>query len=105
MPETTVGLVSQDIEAREPGTRARVLLREEQFDLITRAMGCTSEAGRARLLEVDPKTIYRARHGVLGEEFIAKVLDAMERHQSKLAELGFTAGFGEVFELGEKRPA
>lgn len=97
--------MSQDIEAREPGTRAGVLLRDERFSLITRLLGCESDAARARLLDVDPKTIYRARNGVIGEELIAKTLDMLQRHTEQLAQYGITASFEEVFTLGEKKAA
>lgn len=82
-----------------------MLLREEQFDLVTRALGCTSDTARARLLDVDPKTIYRARRGVIGEEFIAKTLDVLTRHAPLLAERGLEPSFELVFNLGEKAVA
>ncbi|MFI2663684.1 hypothetical protein [Micromonospora carbonacea] len=97
--------MSQDIQARESGMRAGVVLRPERFDEVTRIMGCTSEAARARLLGVDPKTIYRARHGILGEEFIAKVIDAMRANEPVLNAAGIDVDFEEVFEVGEKPAA
>lgn len=105
MPATRVGHVSPDMNARTSGTRAGVLLRDEQFDLVTRALGCTSDTARARLLDVDPKTIYRARRGVIGEEFIAKTLDVLTRHERHLTDLGIGASFESVFTLGEKPAA
>lgn len=106
MPGIRVGLVSQDIEARDPGTRAGVFLQAERFDLVMRILGCRSETAAARMLDVDPKTIYLARtRGVIGEKFIAAVLAVMREHKDKLAELGISAEFEEVFILGVKNAA
>jgi hypothetical protein len=93
--------MSLGTDARDkPGTHAGVLLKEDRFDLITRILGCESDVARSRLLEMDPKTIYRARRGgVVGEEFIARVLHAMQRHSEQLAELGITPTFEEVFKV------
>lgn len=94
------------MDAREvPGTRAGVFLRDDNFDLITRVLGCESDAARARLLDVDPKTIWRARRGVIGEELIAKTLDTMRRNADRLAELGLSVSFETVFAVGEKKRA
>lgn len=105
MPGSKVRHVSPDIQARNSGTRAGVLLRDEQFDLATRALGCTSDTARARLLDVDPKTIYRARRGVIGEEFIAKTLAVLTQHSERLSEIGIDPSFESVFTLGEKAVA
>jgi hypothetical protein len=97
MPET---------DAREKSsTRAGVLLRADRFDLITAALGHGTDLRRAVLLQVDPKTIYLARRGVVGEKFIAAVLSALERHADQLARLNITTAFEEVFEVGDKRTA
>lgn len=93
------------MDAQTTGTRAGVLLRDERFDLVTTALGCKSESARARLLSVDPKTVYRARRGVIGEEFIAKTLAVMKQHERRLAEIGIEPTFEAVFELGEKAAA
>lgn len=89
------------MDARSPGTRAKVLLNNEAFDLITAALGCESEGARARLLDVDPKTVYRARRGVIGEEFIAKTLSVMKANEQRLGLVGITPNFESVFVLAE----
>jgi len=91
--------------ARVPGTRAAILLREEQFALVTRLLGCQSDAARARLLGCDPKTIRRVREGVIGEEFIAKTVALLQRHADELARYGIEARFETVFHVGEKKAA
>lgn len=90
------------MDAQTPGTRAGILLREETFDLVTRALGCKSEQARAQLLHVDPKTVYRARRGVIGEEFIAKTLTVMKANRGRLAEYGIEPTFESVFDLTER---
>lgn len=92
------------IHAREnPGTRAGVFLSQERFDLITRALGSRNDAARARLLNVDPKTIYLARRGVCGEKFIASALLVMRQHASELEAIGIKPAFEAMFEVGYKR--
>lgn len=93
------------MNARSPGTRAGVLLRGELFDVITAVLGAGTDAARARLLNVDNKTIYRARRGVIGEEFIAKTLDVLERNKDKLTPLNIDPTFESVFVVGEKQMA
>ncbi|MCW2900119.1 MAG: hypothetical protein JWO67_2384 [Streptosporangiaceae bacterium] len=93
------------MSADAQGMRAGVLLQDERFDLITRLLGCKTELARAHLLDVDPKTVYRARRGVIGEEFIAKTLSVMKEHEGRLAEIGLTPTFEAVFKLGEKQKA
>ena len=93
------------MDAETPGTRAGILLREEPFDLVTRVLGCKSEQARAQLLHVDPKTVYRARRGVVGEEFIAKTLTVMKANEGRLAAIGIEPIFESVFEVGERRAA
>jgi hypothetical protein len=98
--------MTPETDAREDsGVRAGILLRSERFDEITAALGCTTELARAHLLGVDPKTIYLARRGTIGEKFIALVLDAFTRHADRLAVAGIEPTFEEVFEVGEKAKA
>lgn len=77
----------------------------EQFELITQELGADSDTSRARLLGVDPKTIYRARRGVIGEEFIAKALAVMLEHADTLREVGIEPIFESMFEVGTKEVA
>jgi len=89
------------MDARRPGTRAKIVLKGEAFDLMTFALGCATEGERARLLDVNPKTVYRARRGVIGEDFIAKTLSVMTANQHRLAKAGISPTFEAVFELAE----
>lgn len=98
--------MNSGMHAREnSGTEAGVYLNEERFDIITRALGATSDAARARLLNVDPKTIYLARRDAVrvGEKFIASALRVMREHTSELAAIGITPSFEAMFEVREKR--
>jgi hypothetical protein len=89
----------------ESGIDAGVFLNSERFDLITKALGCESEAARARLLDVDPKTIYRARRGQVGEDFIARAIAIMRHHTSELEAIGVRPAFEAMFEVHGKRVA
>ena len=92
--------------AREnSGTEARVYLNEDHFDRITRWLGATSDAARARLLNVDPKTIYRARRGVIGGDFIARAVHTLHKHSNELESIGIEPNFEAVFEVREGREA
>ncbi|MGI5178642.1 hypothetical protein ACQEVZ_20130 [Dactylosporangium sp. CA-152071] len=95
--------MSLDTQARNmPGTRAGVFLRLDRFDLITRVLNCGSDVARSRLLDMDPKTIYRARRGVIGEEFIARLLDVMRQNEAALAAVDIGTSFEDVFEVRGK---
>lgn len=90
------------MSADAPDMRAGIVLRDDRFDVITRILGCKTELARAALLDVDPKTVYRARRGVIGEEFIAKTLSVMKRNEDLLKEIGIEPKFEAVFELNQK---
>ena len=91
------------MQAQEfPGTRAGVLLKQEAFDLITGTLGAYTELARANLLGVDPKTIYRVRRGIVGEEFIARALHVMHENSEQLRAIDIEPSFEAMFSLGEK---
>lgn len=103
-PRSTLASMNAGIHAREEsGTRAGVFLNAEAFDQMTKTLGSDSDLARARLLSVDPKTIYRARRGVIGEEFIARVLGLMQLHRDTLAAAGIEPAFESVFKLDSKQ--
>lgn len=98
--------MNSGMHAREvSGIDAGVFLNSERFDLITRAIGCDSEASRARLLDVDPKTIYRARRGQVGEDFIARAVAVMRDHATELEAIGIKPAFEAMFEIRSKQDA
>jgi len=88
------------MHARPPGTRAKIRLKNPVFDLIMVALGCESEISKARLLGVDPKTIYRVRRGSpVGDEFIAQLLSVVRERRSHIEALGIPATFEGLFEI------
>jgi len=98
------GFMNSGTHARDfSGIEAGVFLVPERFDLITKALGATNEAARARLLDVDPKTVYRARRGQVGEDFIAKAIAIMRHHTSELQAIGINPSFEAMFEVRGKR--
>lgn len=96
--------MNSGMHAREvSGIDAGVFLNDERFDLITRALGATNETARARLLDVDPKTIYRARRGQIGEDFIARAIAVMRDRASELEAIGIKPSFEAMFEVRGKQ--
>jgi hypothetical protein len=94
------------IHAREKsGIRAGVFLNKERFEMVTKALGADNDSARARLLNVDPKTIYLARRGVIGEKFIASALAVMRQRSVELEAIGIRPAFEAMFEVREKQVA
>lgn len=88
----------------EPHTQAIVRLRVEYFDLITRVLGCESDAARGQLLDVHPKTIGRAKGGQVGEVFIAQAVFNLRKHADTLGQYGLTVSFEDLFEVVGPEP-
>jgi hypothetical protein len=88
-----------------PGTwsqpDAKLQLRAEQFDLMTRVVGYASDAARARLLGVNERTMRRARQGIIGEVFVAHTVAALRRHEDALAERNLYPTLDSLFEVVE----
>jgi hypothetical protein len=80
-------------------TDVRVRLRERRFNAATAALGAGSEQARARLIGVDERTIRRAKAGIIGEVFIARVLLTFQDHIAELGEIDMTATFEDFFEV------
>jgi hypothetical protein len=96
--------MNSGMHAREvSGIDAGVFLNDERFDLITRALGATNETARARLLDVDPKTIYRARRGQIGEDFLARAIAVMRQRATELEAIGIHPSFEAMFEVRGKQ--
>lgn len=80
--------------------RASIRLKPPKFDLITRVLGCESEAARAELLGVTYVTILRARSGAnVGDVFIAQTLASLQRHTDTLRRYNLEPSFDELFEV------
>lgn len=98
-----VGHVSLDLASetrhQRRGTRPRILLRERRFNVATEAIGRTTDIARAELLDVTDRTIRRARQGIIGEDFIAKLLVHLREHQTELDEFGIEVSFDYFFEV------
>lgn len=72
---------------------------ETAFHLMTRILGCESNAARGALIHMDPKTVDRARHGIIGRDFIANALYWLGRKRDELAEFGLDPSFENLFEV------
>ena len=80
-------------------TSGTVRLRHEPFALMTRVLGCENDTQRAALIGVRPRTIRRAKDGILGEVFMARTIIALRRHSAALAECGLTPTLDALFEV------
>lgn len=99
-------MTSNTHDRREANTRASIRLKVPKFDLITRVLGCESEAARASLLGVTYITILRARNGGnVGEMFIAQTLAIFQRHAEELHRYNLKPSFDELFEVVEAAEA
>lgn len=89
-----------------PGKRAKLQLRTERFDLMTRVIGIVREKHRAELVGVDVRTLLRARKGIVGEVFVAGVISGLRQHSQTLAQYGLEPTLNDLFEVVEsRRPA
>lgn len=78
--------------------------KEALLDAATYALGKTTDLSRAELFEVSDRTIRRARLGILGEDFMAKVVSALKPHESDLVNLDLaitTVGLDTFFEVSD----
>ena len=85
-----------------PDKRPGVYLKAEQFFLVARVLGHTSDAAVGRALGMTERTIRRAKAGIIGEQFIAAVLRTFGEHQEELAQLNINVAFDDLFEIGDK---
>lgn len=80
-------------------TDVRVRLRQETFTAMTAALGCTTDLARAELIGVTPRTLRRARAGVIGEGFMTKTVAALRRQSDTLAAHGLIPSLDALFEV------
>ena len=92
-------LMSQDMDATEQGAQAAIRLREAQFDAMTSLLGYVNDTTRAELIGVWPKTVRRAREGIIGEQFIAKTVAALAPHAERLAKFNLYPSLNDLFEV------
>lgn len=83
----------------DPGRRAKLRLREDRFNLMTRVIGLEREKHRAELVGVDVRTLLRARKGIIGEVFVAGVIAGLRQHSQTLAQYGLEPTLDDLFEV------
>jgi hypothetical protein len=87
-----------------PEARPGVYLNKERFDLICTILGHTSNAAKARLLNVVERTVDRARNGdPTGERFIAAVLTEFGKNRRLLAKHRIGVKFEDIFVIRDKK--
>lgn len=81
-------------------TKAAILPRMGQFDLMTRILGCESDAARAELIDVAARTMSRARAGEpVGGQFVANTIATLRAHERALAARNLRPTFDALFEV------
>jgi hypothetical protein len=81
-------------------TQAVLRLRGDQFDLMTRILGCESDAARAELIGVNWRTVSRAKAGAkVGEVFIAQTIASLRRETDTLGRYGLKPTLDNLFEV------
>lgn len=81
------------------GRSCYIRLRYEQFELMARVLGYTSDNARARLIGTSAKSIYRARKGQLGIDVVAHILASLIDRRDELATYNLTPTFDALFEV------
>ena len=78
--------------------QGEIRLRVKRFEMMTMVLGYRTDESRARLLRVNPKTLYRARRGNVGHDFITQTLVVLGRRRDELALFNLEPTFDELFE-------
>ncbi|MGJ3230158.1 hypothetical protein ACQEUV_33215 [Micromonospora aurantiaca (nom. illeg.)] len=76
-----------------------IRLRVDLFDAMTTLLGYRSDVARAEFIDVTPRTINRARAGIIGEQFMAKTVAALAPHADRLAEYNLRPTLNDLFEV------
>lgn len=72
---------------------------EFNFDLMWRVVGKVEDDDIATEIGMHPKTVSRARKGVIGEDFIANSLAALGKHEHLLTMCNLEPSFEKVFRI------
>lgn len=76
----------------------------DQIDLMTKAIGCETDAARADLTHMSARHWRRAREGQpIGVTFIANTLVALRQFERALARRRLRPTFDSLFEVVERR--
>lgn len=92
------------MHVRTSGTRPEVHLRrtdtgEDVFTQMTRVLGIDTDAARAQFVGCSERTIRRVRQGVIGEEFMARAVAALRRHEKDLRRHGLAPSLDGIFRI------
>lgn len=86
----------------ESGTRGRLRVKSQPFELAMYALNLKSDPARARFVEMDVKVLRRARLGLrVGEVFMENFITKLRRHTDKLDRVGLSVGLDTFFEISE----
>jgi hypothetical protein len=99
-PTNLGNVIPETHSGPDTGTRPRLQLKWESFVLLTTALGCDTDAARARLLDFDNKTIRNLRAGgPASDKTVAKVLAVAQANAEIIATHGLTPAFASFFEV------
>lgn len=76
-----------------------IALGQFNFDLMWRVVGKVEDEAIAAEIGMHPKTIARARKGVIGEDFIANTLAALGKREHLLTMCNLEPSFEKVFRI------
>lgn len=83
-----------------PATRPRLLAKGESFALLTTALGCETDVARAKLFDLDLKTIRNLRAGgPASDKTVAKVLAVAHANAEVIERYGLAPEFTAFFEV------
>ncbi len=85
--------------------RAGVFLKNEHLALVAKLLDLNTDTALGRTIGMDPRTISRARTGVIGEPFIAALLSAFAPHAEYLGQYNVGVRFEDFFAIGDKQAA
>jgi len=84
-------------------TQAVVTARMDQIDLMTKAIGCDTDAARADLTHMSARHWRRAREGQpIGVTFIANTITALRQYERTLSRKRLKPTFDNLFEIVER---
>jgi len=97
---TDTDVPNDDAEVNDP--QRYIEFNYEAFCMMAGLAGAHNDDERAALIGMDPKTIRRARGGIIGHTFMAKCVLGLRRHSSKMVRYHLTPSLDALFIVHER---
>lgn len=81
-----------------------IVFNYRSFCIMAQVAGASNDGERAALIGVDPKTVWRARQGILGHTFMAKCVAGLRRHAEELSVYNLHPTLDALFVVREVAP-